>query len=169
MTDVHGRSVTMQSISSSLKVRWHMQLLWNSCNLMPVWCLYDVCNMVFLGAVIFHCRKQWIQKTLWRMLSIISIHSINNTLNTALVSDSMALTYISSYVYGFFSVVLCLDIAFKYICACPRLIVIYANCLPHVKNFFVNNNNGTKIVCYFQKSMLCLLNAIYRVSFFHSY
>lgn len=87
MTDVHGRSVTMQSISSSLKVIWHMVDEYA-----PNLCLVVARNHTWNSIIlIYPCRKQWIRKTLWRMLSIISIHNINNTLNTAPVSDPMAL------------------------------------------------------------------------------
>lgn len=52
---------------------------------------------VFCVFLLHLFRKQWTRRTLWRMQSIISIHSINNTLNTALVCTNSTERYV--YIY----------------------------------------------------------------------
>lgn len=68
VTDSRGRSVTMQSISSSLKVHI-LNMNISGHNLLII--------IIIIISITF-CRKQWIQKILWPMPSIISIHSTNN-------------------------------------------------------------------------------------------
>lgn len=70
VTDSRGRTVTMQSISSSLKV---------------------IAFKFFLKRCIIRSddfRRPWIQRTLWRMPFIISIHSISSTHSTVQVKKT---------------------------------------------------------------------------------
>lgn len=86
VTDSRGRSVTMQSISSSLKV--------------GLSCCFILVKLFWLFCMV--CRKLWIRKILWPMPFIISIRSINNTLSTVQVSFIEFLKHVRVCRYYFF-------------------------------------------------------------------
>lgn len=85
VTDSNGRSVTMQSISSSLKVLKSPTS--NRCRVNLPLC----------------CRKRWTPRILWPMPSTISIPSINSTRSTVQVRMGITISIrrgMHSFVYS---------------------------------------------------------------------